>query len=98
MPESQFTNSARTSKKAIPWKPHKDFPLFTHAAGRWAKKVLGKRHDFGKWDDPQAALNLWLEQKDFLLAGRKSRNKSDGLTFRVGPDFKMPSKRILRQT
>ena len=27
-----------------PSKPHPDFPLFPHATGRWAKKVLGARY------------------------------------------------------
>lgn len=59
-------------------KPRPDFPLFPHASGRWAKKVLGKFAYFGKVeDDPlgQAALDLWLEQRDELLAGRKPRGK-----------------------
>lgn len=59
-----------------PRKPHRDFPLFPHATGRWAKKVKGKLVYFGKIvDDPHGenGLKLWLEQRDDLLAGRKPR-------------------------
>ena len=59
-----------------PRKPHKDFPLFPHVTGRWAKKVRGKFACFGKVaDDPhgKAAIALWLNQKDELLAGRTPR-------------------------
>ena len=28
---------------------------------------------FGPWEDPEVALNPWLEQKDDLLAGRVPR-------------------------
>lgn len=65
-------------------KPHKDFPLFPHATGRWAKKVRQKLVYFGKVaDDPdgQTALARWLEQKDDLLAGRSIRT-GEGLTCR----------------
>ena len=72
----------RSSPTHKPAKPHPDFPLFAHAAGVWAKKVKQRLHYFGPWDDPEGALQRWLEQKDDLLAGRTPRPKTEGLTLR----------------
>jgi len=76
--------AAHSTRQTIPKKPPKDFPLFPHARGYWAKKVRGKLHYFGKIaDDPrgEAALRLWLDQRDDLLAGRTPRSTSgDDLT------------------
>ncbi len=66
----------RKSKPKKPKKPRPDFPLYAHGVGKWAKKVKGKTVYFTKWtDDPKgvAALEMWLEQKDDLLAGREPR-------------------------
>jgi integrase len=67
-----------TKKK--PAKPYPDFPLFPHATRRWAKKIKGKMHYFGPWDNPDKALKLYLDQRDDLHAGRRVRSKSGGLS------------------
>jgi hypothetical protein len=75
-----MADSTLTSPATKPAKPYEDFPLFAHATGRWAKKVRGKLHYFGKWHDPQAALQLWKDQEEDLRAGRTPRGKGPGLT------------------
>jgi integrase len=72
---------APSAKSAKPPKPHRDYPLYAHASGQWAKRLLGKVHYFGPWSDPDAALEKYLKEKDDLLAGREPAN-SDGLTLR----------------
>lgn len=94
MPHS--TTPAKVSK------PRPDFPLFPHASGRWAKKVRGQFHYFGYYrDDPkgETALNLWLDQKDELLAGRVPRaGTTGGTTVETVANEFMACKDSLRQS
>jgi integrase len=69
-----------TQPRVKPAKPFPDFPLYAHKTGRWAKKIRRRVHYFGRWDNPQAALNKYLEQKDDLMAGRVPRALLDELT------------------
>ena len=41
--------SAANSTK--PPKPYPLFPLTAHPTRRWCKKIAGKLHYFGPWDD-----------------------------------------------
>ena len=68
MPKSNLAGS-----KPKPKKPHKDFPLFAHNNGQWAKKVRGRLCYFGPWADPTAALLEWIRVKDDLIAGKEPR-------------------------
>jgi hypothetical protein len=79
MSTSDSTAPAHAGK---PNKPYADFPLFPHQTRRWAKKVRGKMHYFGSWDDPDGALAKYLAVKDDLHAGRKPRELSAGVTIK----------------
>lgn len=75
-----MSNSTAKTSADKPSKPYPDFPLFPHATKRWAKKILGKLEYFGPWDDPDGALQRYLDEREDLYAGRRPRKKGSGGT------------------
>src|ERR1700730_9200327 len=65
-----------------PGKPYPEFPLTAHPAGYWCKKIRGKIHYFGPWDDSDGALARYNAQKEALHAGRKPRGEEEGFTIK----------------
>jgi len=56
--------STTLAKPGKPTKRHKDFRLFAHSTGRWAKKVCAELHYFEPRSEPQKPLDKWLDEKD----------------------------------
>lgn len=66
-----MSKSTHKAPRRKPSKPHKDFPLVAHPNGQWSKQIKNRIFYFGVWEDPDAALERYLRQKDALLAGRE---------------------------
>ena len=71
---------ANSTQRTKPAKPYPGFPLFPHKNGQWCKKRKGKFYYFGPWENPDAALDLWLEQRDNIMRGRVTTVARDALT------------------
>jgi integrase len=78
--KAHSTRSRSPDKPNKPDKPYPEFPLTAHPAGYWCKKIRGKIHYFGPWDDPEGALKKYEEQKDALHAGKTPRSDPEALT------------------
>ncbi|MFW6065992.1 MAG: hypothetical protein ACOC9S_04155, partial [Planctomycetota bacterium] len=74
-----MADSPSTSRRK-PSKPYLSFPLTAHNNGQWCKKIRGKIHFFGTWDDPQAALKRYLRVAEDLHAGRQPRISTGEIT------------------
>ncbi len=69
----------KTLEKWRRWKQrNRGFPLTPHPNGQWCKRIRGVIHYFGPLDDKEGSLNLWLEEKDDLLAGREPASRLEG--------------------
>lgn len=80
-PDSTASSSRGKSRKPQkPGKPNPKYPLFAHQNGQWAKKIKGKLHYFGLWNDPVGALKKYEHEKEALEAGRDPEEQTGDLT------------------
>jgi hypothetical protein len=67
--DSDYTSAGCTMTK--PPKPSPDFPLFSHASGKWGKKVNGTVRYFGSWkhtsdEDPDGSVGALREYQSWV--------------------------------
>jgi hypothetical protein len=65
-----MSNVSKSKRRRKPDKPYEEFPLFPHQNGQWAKKIKGRLHYFGLWEDWEEAKKLFERERDDLYAGR----------------------------
>ncbi|MEM9827564.1 MAG: tyrosine-type recombinase/integrase [Planctomycetota bacterium] len=91
-----------------PPKPSADFPLFSHACGKWAKKVNGSLRYFGSWknvtdDDPDGSRGALAEYERFVADRDQTRVRTITLelalnTFLDAKHIAVESGRIAHRT
>jgi integrase len=95
MSADNSTTPPPSGKPTKPSKPYPEYPLTAHPAGYWCKKIRGKLHYFGPWNDPDGALDKYLREKDALHAGRKPREDGEALTVRDAANVFLNAKKSL---
>jgi integrase len=98
LPRTADMQLPRTAKGEKPAKPYPEFPLTAHPAGYWCKKIRGKIHYFGPWEDPQGALDKYLAEKDELHSGKTPRVDPDALTVKDLANAFLNAKQALLDT
>ncbi|MFO0806116.1 MAG: hypothetical protein U0791_23690 [Gemmataceae bacterium] len=83
-------------RKKKPAKPYKDFPLFLHATGQWAKKIRGRMHYFGT--DAAAAAEKNERDREALYAGRTPAPVANTITVMDLANRFLTEKRALRDS
>jgi integrase len=96
----ETTRDSTTLGNTRPGKPFPDYPLFAHHNGQWAKKIRGKFHYFGPWNDPGGALVRYEKEKDDLQAGREPQpdEPSDALTVHQMVYLFLEAKKLMVQS
>jgi hypothetical protein len=80
---AMFVRQPTRRRRHKPAQPHPSFPLTPHNNGQWCKKIRGKIHFCGIWEEPEAALENYLRVAADLHAGREPRSSTlsaEGLT------------------
>ena len=70
----------QSSVKTKPKKPYEGFPLTASTNGQWVKKINGKVYSFGRWEDHEAAMDLYESQHHYIRRFGRRPPVDDGLT------------------
>ena len=54
------------SNRLKPAKPRQDWPLTPSPNGHWVKKIRGRVYNFGRWEEPDKALERYVQERDYI--------------------------------